>query len=334
MHIAVTIETGAHRSAETETPMFNKSVAGVLTICASAMLCLTACGDNDIEETAEEVDTDEVAGGAGETSALTGAVALGNTLPAKAPATGSRTIGCNDISPVPEPQKCKSMIGAVTDYYSRNSRGAFQPRYTSGKGDFNFNVDNTASGNTVSLLSQYTSNVGIHEFGHMIGLPHAEGLHAAPGRSKTLYIDTSSPMNNLSRENAYLNAPEYYIKGWLPNSEVALYNGGTKTYTLKQISNFSGNGDSTVIIAPKDVNYFFTVSWPSPEDCHKGDPCFTVHKQMFTRTPQGGVDYYGSSVTTELATESSGKFRVPDVNVTVEILSKKYDANLKVRLSK
>jgi hypothetical protein len=294
------------------------------------MLGLTACGDDEIDDLAEEVDADDVAG---DTSALETAV-LGSTLPRKEPRTGgAKTISCNDVSPNPNPGACKKMIEAVADYYTRNSRGALQLSYTPRNGDFTINVNNSLSFSSMTVQSQYISTLGIHEFGHRLGLSHSTGLHRVVLRSgRTLELDLSTPMNGRAIGAAFLSAPEYYIKDWLPADEVALYTGGTKTYTLKQISDFDGKGESAVVIALENASIFYTVSWPAPGNCSGAEKCFIVHRKGAVGV--GPNRPYLNSPLRELATESGGEFRITEANVAVQWVPTGQSDKIKVRLSR
>lgn len=173
--------------------------------------------------------------------------------------------------------KCRKAAAGVADFYARNSRGTFrlQPRGYEVEVPYEKKAGNLAAAeaivkrqvkadyyivpalwknggnhasNKIAHVVQLTGWVLNHEVGHLLGMGHSGQYHYGSNGRPYLenYGDADSPMgNNGSR---YLNGPEYYKLGWLPDEEVATYDPNVAIYDLKKISDFRGNGLSAVVV--------------------------------------------------------------------------------------
>jgi hypothetical protein len=172
---------------------------------------------------------------------------VANILPAKRPRVGRFTVGFRGD----DQERGDKMAEAAAYFYTRNSRGKLNVVYTgAGRGNYVFNVDTSRTHNNVGGLSSYQHDVAIHELGHKLGFGHSKTIYLnTKGRFKGKPAnDPSTVMMGTAVGAPFLIAPQYYLKDWLPEEEVALYDGSQTVYELKKISDFTGDGLSTVVI--------------------------------------------------------------------------------------
>lgn len=173
--------------------------------------------------------------------------AVANILPTKRPRVGRFTVGFSGD----DQKRGDKLAEAAALFYTRNSRGKLDVVYTgAGRGNYVFKVDTSRTHNNVGGLSSYQHDVAIHELGHKLGFGHSKTIYVnTKGRFKgKLANDPSTVMMGTAVGAPFLIAPQYYLKDWLPEEEVALYDGSQTVYELKKISDFSGDGLSTVVI--------------------------------------------------------------------------------------
>lgn len=192
--------------------------------------------------------------------------------------------------------KCRNVAENVADYYNRNSRGVFKLKpmgyevdvpyaKTTGnlkdaeamakrqvKADYYiipalWKKGGNHASNKIAHVVQLTGWVVNHEVGHLLGLGHSGqykyNINGRPYLEN--YGDADSVMGN--NGSKYLNGPQYYKLGWLPDEEVAVYDPGVAVYELKKVSNFNGSGLTAVVI-PRPNGKPAVVSYPiSCDDC-------------------------------------------------------------------
>lgn len=208
---------------------------------------------------------------------------------------GSPSLACvgisynNPINDYVTAARCKKGADGVANFYLTNSRGllkikalGYHMNYNGGaaasfskaelvaKKNFKashyvipsiFRNGGNHASNNIAHVVQMTGWVWNHEVGHLLGLQHTgRFVYSAKGvPTYNSYGDQDSVMGGGGVGSKYLTAPQYYMKGWLPQKEAALYVSGT-VYELKQITNFDGKGLSVVVIP----NSLFSKSVSNP----------------------------------------------------------------------
>ncbi len=173
---------------------------------------------------------------------------IDNLLPRQKPRFGRFTVGFKGK----DKKKGDAMANAAARFYNFNSRGKLHVVYTgAGRGNYVFKVDTTKHHSNMGGLSSYQHDVATHELGHKLGLGHSKWMTdivKAGSLKGKLRPDRSTVMNYRASGAPYLVAPQYYLKGWLPKEEVALFDGEQTVFELKRINDFSAQGLSTVVI--------------------------------------------------------------------------------------
>lgn len=210
--------------------------------------------------------------------------------------------------------ECHRIAVAVKNFYEKNSRSLikFIIDYKVIKVDLNSSKHNLKeaerickqgiSDDTIHLIinnferftSHTTGNIchlrngliqtACHETGHVLDLGHS-GSYMKTGRLD-LYGDPQSVMGRFSSK--WLNAPQLYYKGWLPEKEVIYYNGIDNTFTLKKINNFDQEGCSIVVI--KREGRYICISYPS-----NGNNVLSLH--LFNKGSSQLVRTFGKEFT-------------------------------------
>lgn len=206
-------------------------------------------------------------------------------LPYQRVLKGSRSLTCVGVlyptDRYMNATRCLHSATNVADFYERNSRGLFtlkpfgktietnlEPKVVNIpivekmatnqiKSDYYiipslFRHGSNHASNHIAHVCQLTGWVLNHEVGHLLGFQHTgKYLIGATGEREgyAQYGDPDSVMDTAG--SPYLTAPQYYTKGWLPDSEVAFFDKNTPSYTLKKINNFKKKELSIVVIPPE-----------------------------------------------------------------------------------
>jgi hypothetical protein len=183
--------------------------------------------------------------------------------------------------------KCKTLAHRISDFYKKNSRKELilVPSFATVKVPYKCQPKNVNraeqyaikkhpgydfyaivvtcisvahAGNKIAHLINFLDRDGQHEVGHLLGLEHAG---AFSGGKLEDYGDALSVMGKFP--SGFLTAPQYIFKGWMPKDEIVEYEGTEqKTFTLKRVTNFDGDGISAVIIKRNGRNA--CISCPQP----------------------------------------------------------------------
>lgn len=193
---------------------------------------------------------------------------------------GLQTLAClglkyKDVDRHTDAKTCKDLAAGVGEFYEKSSRGLLKMNTSGFQVNVPFNGVNknlgaaekfamekhpgydmyaivgmflpvSHAGGKVAHLINSLQRDADHEVGHLEGLGHS-GVYSFEDGQWVLkpYGDHDSVMGEFPSNG--LTAPQYYHQGWLPLREVALYEPG-KTYTLKRINDFKGDGLSAVIV--------------------------------------------------------------------------------------
>jgi hypothetical protein len=266
-------------------------------------------------------------------------------LPKNKPALGERNVLCASIKYIdkesaPSASGAQSMCNQIRSFYVRNSRGLLDPkvkgvqvkvpfpdnrqwdnikRYVKSKYP---NYDQYAlivgtklsashAGGGVAWLRGLLYRDAQHEYGHLTGLGHAGRYEREKGKLVLKpYNDGESVMGRFPSDT--LTGPQYRWVGWLPKSEVAVYNEMMlgQPYEIKRITDTKLEMLSLVGIPQEYFNGKIPpADAPPTEGPHrdaylsfstKCDACLSLHLSMgggSQKVAMFGKEYWDSNFT-------------------------------------
>lgn len=218
------------------------------------------------------------------------AKAAGNAgLPPKKPLVGKRQLACvgitykDNVNNYMTADRCLKVAKNVMEFYDKNSRGKLKLQPAGYHMDYDggawatfsqaeqvakkkFDADyyvipslfrkggNHASGGIAHVI-QLTGWVVNHEVGHLLGLSHS-GAYRYDKAGKPHYEqygDRDSVMGGGGTGSGFLTIPHYYLKGWLNDDEVALYDPAVDYYEIKSVRNLRDKGLATLVVPPSRI---------------------------------------------------------------------------------
>ncbi len=206
--------------------------------------------------------------------------------PRQKPLQGTPLLNCigikyQDMDRYTSASECSSIARQVSSFYRINSRGLLnmQTKGYMERVPFNGNRKNLNNAEAFSMRqhpgADYYAIVGIftvnhaggkvahlsgglirtaqHEVGHLLGLGHTGAYSFDKNGKSSLdqYGDGQSVMGKYP--SSTLTAPQYYAMGWLRQDEAAIWEEG-KSYDLRRINDWNGDGLATVIVPASKFN--------------------------------------------------------------------------------
>ena len=168
---------------------------------------------------------------------------------------------------------------------------------------------------------------GNHETGHILKLQHSDTWSQASNGTWTLekMQDGLSVMSRFSSNG--LASPQYYFLGWFPLNEIVNVVSLPATITLKRINNFTGLGNSVVIVdekLTKNQKQLF-ISFPQETKFFGAKPCVVLHltygspyisgSEKIKTFTQGYYDEQFTGLNIEIASSTSSTVTVNITNV-------------------
>lgn len=264
-------------------------------------------------------------------------------LPKNKPQLGNRALICAAIDWADDhshadPGKIRSLCNQVRSFYQRNSRGlmdikvqslVFKTALNNNKANFDKvkaavkaahpNADMYAlvvglklgashAGQGTAFLRGFLYRDAQHEVGHLLGLGHAGRYEWEKGKPVLYaYKDGESVMGRFP--SSTLTGPQYRWDGWLPPSEVAVYNPTLvgKEFEVKRITDTKTQKLSLVGV-PTEYWFGANPSQPAPvphRDAYlsfsdKCDACLSLHLSLgggSQKVQMIGREYYDTDFT-------------------------------------